>query len=207
MIISHKHQFIFVKTRKTAGSTLEKLLFPFLGETDICTGSPRDNTPRINTSITNGHMSWRKIQVSFPKEWDTYYKFTIERNPWDKVVSSYFWHKLIKEERFGTMSFEEYVMTCDLLPVDWSIYGDQTGVKVDTVYRYEDLPQMYEELNNKYGFDISRETLMETRLKSGIRKVADYRDMHTEATQNKVANLFKQEIAFMRYNYDNIAQT
>jgi hypothetical protein len=66
---------------------------------------------------------------------------------------------------------------------------------------------MYEELNNKYGFDISRETLMETRLKSGIRKNSDYRDMHTEATQNKVANLFKHEIAFMGYQYDNIKQT
>jgi hypothetical protein len=119
MIISHKHKFIFVKTKKTAGSTLEKLLFPYLGENDICTGSPRDDTPRLNTSVTNGHMSWRQIQASIPEEWNTYYKFTIERNPWDKVVSSYFWHKLIKAERFGTMSFEEYVMTCDLLPIDW----------------------------------------------------------------------------------------
>lgn len=37
MIISHKHNFIFIKTAKTAGSSIEAYLSPFCGESDIVT--------------------------------------------------------------------------------------------------------------------------------------------------------------------------
>ena len=49
MIISYSKKFVFVKTRKTAGSTLEKLLYPYLDpKMDICTGSERDGTSALN---------------------------------------------------------------------------------------------------------------------------------------------------------------
>lgn len=35
MIISHKHQFIFIKTRKTAGTSIEAYLRQFLGKNDV----------------------------------------------------------------------------------------------------------------------------------------------------------------------------
>jgi hypothetical protein len=203
MIVSHKHQFIFVKTKKTAGSTLENLLFPYLSQNDVCTGSPRDNTPRINTSSTDGHASWAKIQASYPSEWREYFRFTIERNPWDKVVSSYFWHKIIKEERFGTMPFEEYVMTCDLLPIDWLNYADNQGsLRVNVIYKYEEMNVMYKDLNQKFGLDIKQEQWQNTKLKSGIRKNSDYRSIHTNATIDRVAQLFKNEIKLLGYTYE-----
>lgn len=37
MIISHKHKFIFIKTRKIAGTSLEIALSPYLGPDDIIT--------------------------------------------------------------------------------------------------------------------------------------------------------------------------
>ena len=39
MIISHKHQFIFVHCRKVAGSSIKVALAPYLGEEDIVIGS------------------------------------------------------------------------------------------------------------------------------------------------------------------------
>ena len=202
MIISHKHQFIFVKTKKTAGSTLEKLLYPYLGENDICTGSPRDDTPQKNTTITNGHMSWRQIEATYPNEWRNYYKFTIERNPWDKVVSSYFWHKIIKEERFGTMPFEEYVMTCELLPVDWMNYAHQKTIRVDDVYFYEDMRTMYDSLNKMFGLHITEDDWQTTKCKSGIRKVEGYKELHNKATIDRVHHLFAKEIKTLGYRYE-----
>ena len=47
MIISHKHKFIFVKTRKTAGTSIEIGLSKFCGPEDIITPlAPRDNKMR-----------------------------------------------------------------------------------------------------------------------------------------------------------------
>ena len=37
MIISHKYKFIFIKTRKTAGTTIEYNLSKYLGKNDIIT--------------------------------------------------------------------------------------------------------------------------------------------------------------------------
>jgi len=202
MIVSHKHQFIFVKTRKTAGSTVEKLLYPYLGEFDIITGSERDDTPQKNTSITNGHLSWRQIETAYPQEWRDYYKFTVERNPWDKVVSSYFWHKLIKEERFGTMSFEEYVTTCELLPTDWNNYARNNHVMVDNVWFYENMGDMYDELNDLFGFDITQEDYTTTKCKSGIRQIDSYKELHNANTIDRVRELFSNEIKHLGYKYE-----
>ena len=35
MIVSHKHKFIFLKTKKTAGTSIELALSPFCGDSDI----------------------------------------------------------------------------------------------------------------------------------------------------------------------------
>lgn len=203
MIVSYKHELVFVKTKKTAGSTLEKLLFPFLGHKDVCTGSPRDETPRINTPSTDGHASWAKIQASYPTEWRDYFKFTIERNPWDKVVSSYYWHQEIKPQRFGGMSFEEYVMTCDLLPIDWLNYCDRNNVlRVDKIYKYEEMENMYIDLNEMFKLIIPLSQVKSTKLKGDIRKERDYRKIHTNATIDRVAQLFKNEIKLLGYTYE-----
>ena len=203
MIISHKHQFIFVKTRKTAGSTLEKLLYPYLGQFDICTGSERDNTPPLNTDNKDGHMGWKQIENLYPREWKEYYKFTIERNPWDKVVSSYFWHLKIKPEYYKGVNFEEYVEGVrGMLPRDWDKYAFKKNVLVDNIWLYENMGDMYSELNDLFGFNITEDDWKNTRLKSGIRQVDSYKEMHTKHTIEKVRELFKNEISYLGYKYE-----
>lgn len=204
MIVSHEHEFVFIKTRKTAGSTLEKLVYPYLNqERDVLTGSPRDNTPSLNETTGNGHMSWVGITQSYPIPMQNYFRFTIERNPWDKVVSSYFWHQKIKPERFGGMGFEEYIMTSmDLLPIDWGHYANGDVLMINKIYKYEDMSAMYSDLNDRFGFDIRQENWEGTKLKSGIRKVSDYRELHTNATIERVAELFKNEIKLLGYTYE-----
>lgn len=43
MIISHKYQFIFVRTEKTASTSLENALYPFLDDGDVCSGLVEGN--------------------------------------------------------------------------------------------------------------------------------------------------------------------
>ena len=97
MLISHSLKTIFIKTRKTAGSSFERYIYEnhFDPDHDILTGSKIDGTPWVNIpSHVRGHMDWEQIRnlikVNGHDWWDTYTKVTIERNPWDKVVSQ-FW--------------------------------------------------------------------------------------------------------------------
>ena len=49
MIISHKHKFIFIKTHKTAGTSLEIALSKYCGEEDVITPiSDKDEQIRRN---------------------------------------------------------------------------------------------------------------------------------------------------------------
>lgn len=205
MIVSKKHNFVFVKTRKTAGSTLEKLYRPLLGDEDYLSGSERDETPSKNMPPrTNGHLGIVQIKEQYGKNqewWDNAFKFTIERNPWDKVVSSYYWHQAIKPAEYAGMDFEKYVLTCQLLPMDYNHYASRGTLLVDKVYKYEEIDLMYTDLNERFGFNITTIDIFGTRMKGDIRKERDYRKLHTQRTIDFVAQFFKPTIDLMGYEY------
>ena len=55
MIISHKHKFIFVRPRKTAGTTMQNVLSTICGEEDIITAGYNDGNRNIDKSCWDGH--------------------------------------------------------------------------------------------------------------------------------------------------------
>ena len=55
MIISHKHKFIFVRPRKTAGTTMQNVLSKICGEDDIITSGYDKGNRNIENSCWNGH--------------------------------------------------------------------------------------------------------------------------------------------------------
>jgi hypothetical protein len=123
MIISHKHKFIFIKTCKTAGTSLEIALSKYCGEDDIITPiSAVDEKVRLSLGycgpqhylkpvaeysladywvrIRKGqpvskffnHIWAKDIRNQVPAEvWDSYFKFSIVRSPFDRAVSRFFW--------------------------------------------------------------------------------------------------------------------
>ena len=132
MIISHKHKFIFIKTAKTGGSTIENILQAHLGPQDIASGSGyHDNfhnrkirrTHTLNfikfdyPSVLGGYSH---VPASFlykkyfkgkkPKD---YFVFSIERNSYDKAISHWWWHqytkRLYKRQRPTEVSLREHL--------------------------------------------------------------------------------------------------
>lgn len=63
MIVSYERKFIFIKTRKTAGSSIELFLRNYLGKLDRVTGSAYDGVKAINVpERTRGHMGHQDIK-------------------------------------------------------------------------------------------------------------------------------------------------
>ena len=103
MIISHKHKFIFLKPTKCASTSVEISLAKTTGGEDIVTkvstyDSTQDDSEYEDLSKNDegfyNHMKPEEIKKKIPEEiWRTYKKITIVRNPWDLVVSRYFWEK------------------------------------------------------------------------------------------------------------------
>ena len=66
MIISHKHKFIFIKTRKTAGTSIEISLSRFCGKNDIITPiTPEDEKMRKEFSIGPQNYQFHKSRKGF----------------------------------------------------------------------------------------------------------------------------------------------
>lgn len=120
MIVSHKHKFIFVKTHKTATQTFLKFIKPHLGPDDVMAGDPEHinkegelinantkiNVDKIFEStgkcaqeyqdIYGNHLPWFVIKEIVGDEiWNSYTKFTIEREPKDRLVSLFYFVNMI----------------------------------------------------------------------------------------------------------------
>ncbi len=108
MIVSHKHKFIFVKTLKTAGTSFEVALAKVCGVDDVVTPiSPAVHGHHAqNAGGYYNHMPAEQIRKSLGDDiWSNYFKFTIERNPWDKEVS---WYWFLKRKYDYQDSFREF---------------------------------------------------------------------------------------------------
>jgi len=107
MIISHTHQFIFTKPRKVAGSSVQVALAQQCGADDIITPVLLDKSidaEQINDYARNyqgyfNHLRPFRIRQKIGRTlWNEYFKFTIVRNPWDMLVSRYFWSKQVVQK-------------------------------------------------------------------------------------------------------------
>lgn len=218
MLISHSHKFIFIKTKKTAGSTIESLIVEnfFDPSKDICTGSKIDGTPRINIGAKvpgepDGHKPWNLVKKYVtPVEWTNYFKFTVERNPWDKLVSEFFWRAADNKSpdllRCGNdLDNFRYFINDGLTyryvpPVDWDLYAAGNKPVVDEVVQFNHLPQQLVSMfNSKLDLPLTEEMVVGTRKKSGFRK-KHYTEMYTnQQLIDRVSSLYSREINYFNY--------
>ncbi len=85
MIINHTHRFIFVANGRTGSKSIEEVLAHLHEGADLDVPVPG--------LYTSGHIPPRSIRRRIPTEiWESYTKFMFVRNPWNWVVSQYFYN-------------------------------------------------------------------------------------------------------------------
>ena len=103
MIVSHKHKFIFLRTEKTASTSLFDALYPHLGPDDEVAGLTRPGWAKYSP-IHHGalkrtfprlfgphpHATAAQARAVAGRDiFDSYDTFAVERNPWERQVSLY----------------------------------------------------------------------------------------------------------------------
>jgi hypothetical protein len=202
MIISHKYQFIFIKTNKTAGTSLEIALSKFCGDDDILTPiGPIDEMLRkklghrgAQNYITNGttfhnHDSATKIKAFIgDKTWNTYYKFCFERNPCERIISFYYWRN---KRKLQNISLSQFIYTPEvkiLRNKGFDLYTINGNIAIDKVYLYEDLDNSLKHIEQILNLPHS---IQLPQAKSGFR--------HDKRTCDKIFS--SQELKYIRNQF------
>jgi len=230
VLVSHQHRFIFVKTRKTGGSSVQIALAQYMDHPDDVVvpvvGSAEDGTPRLNNGVgKNARIPvwrWRIkdfywVATGFPREykehmgarfirryvgrsvWDDYYTFAVERNPWDRLVSRYFYHFRPERGR-SQIAFNDFVES-DILPAwsNWHLYTHKDQVIVDKLIRYDSLEDELREVTDLLG--IPRLEL--PRAKGQYRKDRrPYQEWYNDSTRQRIAEVFSREIEYFGWTFD-----
>lgn len=203
MIISHKYKFIFIKTAKTAGTSLEVFLSSVCSSDDILTPiypQVAPHFPRNHEGYYN-HMPACEIRDSIGRNiWNDYFKFCVERNPWDKTVS--YFH--MAKARYGEkLTMDEYLESGEL-PINYPLYTDIDNPKkiiVDRVLYYETLLSDLEEIFSDLGITFSGS--LGVRAKSEYRTDRrPYQDILTENQAELIRKACLPEIEMHGYRYD-----
>lgn len=209
MIISYSKRFIFVKTRKTAGSSIQNYLATFCDpERDIVTGmSEFDGFNWKGTALERkdgtawGHAPLETINlVDYKTDFSGFFKFTFERNPWDKVVSNWAFHN---HRNDVTKEFGEFLQFPINIPVDWAKYTMGNKLAVHKVGRYESLLDDLDEICRRIRIDFDKSEFSKYNHKSGIRdKNVSYKEHYEdEIYRALVASYFRHEIAEFGYTF------
>jgi hypothetical protein len=228
LILSHDYKFIFIKTNKTAGTSVEIALSKFCGPNDIVTPiSPEDEAQRTALGFTCAqnyelrqaplarwadrlwgranrkaffnHMSARQILERVPRQvWDEYFKFCVERNPWDRTVSAYFWANQ-KEPRQSILNWLKHGGHKILQRRGRDLYMIDGKIVVDRVIRYENLTEELELIRQTLGLPKPLELPY---AKSHTRKdKRHYREILGEDERRIVERDFEHEIRTFGYRF------
>jgi hypothetical protein len=215
VIVSHEHGFVFMKTRKTAGTSVEIALSRICGPDDVITpvleeslraeaggrGPQNFESPPLDRKAFN-HMPVSMVRRMLGRRrFESYFSFAIERNPWDAVVSLYHWKTRDAEpgtaEPFGDYVISEAVET--FATKNARIYRLDGQVAVDRVLRYETLAEEIETVWSELGLPGAPDL---PHAKAGTRpRGASYRDYYDDASRDRVAELFAAPIAELGYEF------
>jgi hypothetical protein len=130
MIVSYSRNFIFIKTRKTAGSTVEAVLSAGCGADDIISKTNGETYPGTDILIEgragvgdgdkpekgrrkrgefHSHMTAEQMRDKLdPAFWAKAYKVTVERHPYEKALSQTYF-RMSKTDRRHKEEFPEFL--------------------------------------------------------------------------------------------------
>ena len=181
---------------------------------------PKTGGVTINNSYFNSlggvHRTIKDYQLIFnKKEFFEYFKFAFVRNPWDRLVSTYFhykrggFHSNDKEWYKSNLSkyngFEEFVTEWvnkeninkrphfkpqhEFITINGEIF-------VDRIFRFEQFKEAIQEINNKLNLEISI-----PHLNKSNNRAKDYKSYYSERTKKIVKEVYFEDIEIFKYSF------
>ena len=188
---------IFIHIPKCGGISLNKTLFGTQGVS---------------------HVNIRAYEMILSKkDFDSYFKFTIVRNPWDKLLSAYNFLKsggLCEEDRYffdtelsSFPDFNSFVMNwinkkniykiAHFYPQSYFICDYRRKNVMNYIGHLEDMENSYKYISRK--LDINRDLLHEN--KTVLKAKCGYRDIYSNESMHIVGEVYGHDIRLLGYEF------
>ena len=141
----------------------------------------------------------------YKKHWEKYFTFTVVRNPWDRVVSSYFFDLAMpiltptrkQVKRFGRDNFKKflklYFKDCNLIN-HWCRQSRWLCADYDFVMRYESLESDFRKLSRHIDVDSDLEH-------KNPSDHLPYKEYYDQESIDIVAEKYKKDIDSLGYTF------
>lgn len=188
MLISHKHKFITIDVPKTGTTSINQTLKPFLGKNDF--------SCKMSQKLGMRHATYGDCIGNFPG-FEHYFSFAFVRNPWDRMVSYYFFRKCndgVKIDK--NISFEEVIKTFQP-PNQYSFlkhFGENSFIG-----RFENLQEDFDIICDKIG--IPHQQLPH----NNKTKHKHYTKYYDDKTREIVAERFAKDIEYFGYKFGDLS--
>lgn len=229
MIISHDHKFIFLKTTKTAGTSIEIALSQYCGSEDIITPiSAEDEKTRRelgfrgpqNTIVPFAAYSLSDVLYSLVRgKRRRYFNHIsarlVRRFIGEETWQSYFkfcfvrnpWDRAVSQYFWrraegAEHSFAQFLESGNLRSLKkkgFDLYTIDGQVAVDRICRYEDMGAELAFISER--LQLPGELSLPRSKVSSSRRQGHYRQMFDETARDKVAHLFAEEINLLGYEF------
>lgn len=208
-VISFDKKFIFIKTRKTAGTSIQKSLLDFCEKDDIVTLGWKNIINNKKCKVSEFCLL-RDIEKNFNIEGDDYFKFGFTRNPYSIVLSRYLFN--IKRKRImgppdrvgfnnwikNSYRFEREGSKHDIIPLDRSrilLFDNSRSPVVDFIGKFETLKEDFNEVVKKIGL---KDVKLPWINKSNIDKIK-YKEWLDTDSKKLIRRFFDFEFEYFKY--------
>ena len=208
VLVSHKYKFIYIKNKKVAGSSVES----FFGKYCINPKKYYNYKDDINEHIDKfGIIGSRSVGLKKSDKWknhkdaksirndlgtekfDEYLKFCVIRNPYDKMVSRYYWVQ-------SKLPFKEFVKTSH--NNNLNIHSINGKSVCDYFIRYEYLKEDINTLCKKLKIDSYDLSLLPKHKSTQRNQKIHWSEYYDDETKKIVYNKHKKE--FELFGYDSL---
>lgn len=201
MRISHKHKFIYISKPKSASESIRQALDEY---SDIFSDEDFHSPYYHHTTLRQLKKHFNEMGWNF----NSYFKFTSLRNPWDMVVSLYsyaktdingieFWHNSHDYNPQKIMPFKEWILkekACDFYTLKNFILDENGNNLVDYVVRIENIYDDLQLVASQLGITLTCPHINKT----CHNKYSEYYDGETKKI---IAQVFKFDIEYGGYEF------
>ena len=200
MIVSEKYKFVFIRHQKTASSSIISKLNLNLYPPGIKSHSHWNSVVKLKTNKGyDGHhiplLELGRIYPEIHKNISKYFKFSFTRNPWDRMVSAWFYFKK-NNNTYNKFSFNDWLKSGkSWIGVEMNTVDFANGC--DFIGKFENLQQDFSYICNKVG--IPEQKLPHIN-KTSHKHYSEYYD---DETREIIAKQYAKDIEYFGYKFEN----